>query len=357
MIVDDPDKTNGNYKTNVEILTEAEKNFAKAEAILGAISVNATYNEILGKIIPDFFQVGKGGILTPPMWIRNINTMRARNLVANKRVSAMTPADWSQVLTYTNNGINLTDLVFTGRSNERGDILTAQGTLSAKATGDPASAATFKISERLIQEFQSGDKRQANNFSLASSAWIGNTDRGNIFNTRWQLLDGGNGIAGTIVYSNQVAGANELYMAGTYEENALLKAEANIYLGGAGIETGLGIIDNIRNYQGAGIAAVAGTSKTQAQAIQQLRSERRVALLFRSVAFYDARRYGVLDPVSAGGGKTGAFVLSKTGNNPPVLNTNAVIDYQFLDYWDVPDNELVYNQPAAGSADVKNPKQ
>ena len=83
-----------------------------------------------------------------------------------------------------------------------------------------------------------------------------------------------------------------------------------------------------------------------------MRRERRCALPFIGLSFYDARRFGFIDPVSAGGGRSGCVVISKTG----VLNTNAKIDYRFLDYWDVPDNELAINPPAATSTAVKNPK-
>ena len=59
------------------------------------------------------------------------------------------------------------------------------------------------------------------------------------------------------------------------------------------------------------------------------------------------------EPVASGGGRTGCVVVSNAG----VVNTNATIDYGYLDYWDVPDNELAYNPPAAGSVETKNPKQ
>lgn len=75
-------------------------------------------------------------------------------------------------------------------------------------------------------------------------------------------------------------------------------------------------------------------------------------LPFRGLSFYDARRWGVINPIAQGGGRTGAVVVDGQGE----LNTNATIEYNFLDYWDVPDNELVYNLPVAGSAPVKNPK-
>jgi hypothetical protein len=75
-------------------------------------------------------------------------------------------------------------------------------------------------------------------------------------------------------------------------------------------------------------------------------------LLFRNVALYDYRRWGYLDDISAGGGRTNAVVVSSTG----VVNTKATINYNFLDYWDVPDDELSLNPPVTGSAPVQNPK-
>jgi len=38
-----------------------------------------------------------------------------------------------------------------------------------------------------------------------------------------------------------------------------------------------------------------------------------------------------------------------------VVYPNATINYNFMDYWDVPADETVKNPPAAGSAAVKNP--
>jgi hypothetical protein len=349
VIVDDPDKTNSDYKSHDQILAEAEKNFAAAEALLNGLSQNDAYNDIMGKVIPDFAQVGKGGVLSPAMWVRNINTYRARNVLANKKVSAMTASDWDAILTYTSNGITAADKVFTLRSNANADIISPlAGTVAAKATGNP-STGTYKISERLMQSFQAGDKRKANNFDLLATPWIGNVDRGNSFNTRWAMVDGGHGMPGVITYSSTDAGESELYMAGSYEENQLMKAEANIYKNN--IPAALTLIDEVRAYQGAGLTPLTGNTLTQAEAVKQLRSERRVALLWRNVAFIDARRYGIIDPLASGGGLTGTVVVDRNG----VVNTNATIDYTFMDYWHVPDNELVYNPPSAGSAPVLNP--
>jgi hypothetical protein len=70
------------------------------------------------------------------------------------------------------------------------------------------------------------------------------------------------------------------------------------------------------------------------------------------MSFYDARRWGVINDVSAGGGVSNVTVVDKDGN----VNTKATINFNYLDYWDVPDNELVYNPPSDGSAPTKNPK-
>jgi len=351
LVVNDPLTTNSDYKSSAEILAEAENAFAQATTILNSLTANATYTEVMSKIIPDFNQVGHGGVPTPAEWIRNINTYRARNILANKKVSAMVAADWDQIIALTTNGIKASDVVFTCRSNANGDILSPQsGTVASKSTGDPTAGATYKISERLIQAYQPGDRRLTNNFTQLSSPWLGNADRGNIFNTRWELVDGGNGVAGTITYSDRTPGGEELYMAGSFEENELMRAEAMIYKGD--IAGALPLIDAVRIREGAGLAALTGQTLTQAQAITQLRSERRVGLLFRNVAFYDARRYGVIDPITSGGGITGAKVIDNTG----ALNSNATINYNFLDYWHVPDNELAYNAPSDNSAPVVNPK-
>lgn len=340
--------TNGTYVTKEALITEANANFDKAAGLLNGIKATDVYSSVLGQVIPTFNQTGKGNVPQPAEWLRNINTMKARNLLVNTRVKDMTAAQWQQVQTLTQNGIGSTDNVFTGRSNTNGDFLSSTaGTVSAKATGDPQGGATYKISERLIQDFKPGDARLTTNFAQKANPWIGNNDRGNSFNTRWQLLDRGAGNTnGVITLASRTAGVYELYLAGSYEENELMKAEANIYTGNT--ETGLKSIDAVRAAQGAGLAAVAGKGLTQAQALEELRRERRVGLMFRGLSFYDARRWGVLE-----NGRTNAVVVDKTGK----VNTKATINYNFLDYWDVPDNELKYNPPAGGSAATTNPKK
>ena len=342
--------TNGNYVTNEAIITESNRVLDLATTALTAATNTAAYNEILGKLIPAFCQVGKGGILTADMWKRNINTLKARNILVNTPVATMTPAQWTAILTLSNNGVLAADKVFTGRSNAAGDFLSpTSGTVASKVQNALAGGNTYKLSERLVQDFKTGDKRFTNNIAQTVT-WIGNGDRGHVFNTRYRLINKGTGLAGVKVYTNTDPGGEELYLASSYEENELMKAEALIY--SSSIDPGLASIDAVRTSQGAGLAAVSGTGLTLVQAKEELRRERRVALPFIGLSFYDARRWGVINPIAQGGGRTGAVVVTGSG----VVNTNVTIEYRFLDYWDVPDNELVYNPPAAGSAPIKNPK-
>ncbi len=354
IINDNPSGTNGNYVTKEKIIEEATVNFDKCVTALNAATNAGDYQTVLGKIIPDFFQVGLGKVPLVAEWKRNINSLKARNILVNTPTATMSAAQWTAINTLTSDGIKLGDNVFTGRSNTSADFMSPSfGNTAALSVG---SEPGYRISERLINDFKAGDKRLTNNFVKKLSPWVGNTDRGNVFNTSWDLLDGGNGMSGVAVFGTRAIGEYELYIACSYEENQLMLAESKIY--GGDINGGLALIDGVRSYQGAGLPAVSGTGLTLGQAKEELRKERRVSLVFRALSFYDARRWGVINDVSAGGGRTGVTVLSPTGpNGSIVVNTNATINYNYLDYWDVPDNELVYNPPAPGSAAVKNPKQ
>lgn len=337
LINDKSGSTNGNYIVKEKIIDEATKNFDLAATALTALGAGGTdYTAVMNGLIPDFNRVGKGQVPTPEQWKRNINTMKARNILVNTATKTMTAAQWAQILTLTNDGIKVADNVFTGRSNDNGDFINRlSGNIAAKTFGP--TGGTYKISERLIQDFPAGDKRLDNNFTKSASAILFNQDRGNSFNTRWTIADGGKGLAGVVVLNNRAVGAYELYLAGTYEENELMKAEANIYTGN--IAAGLTSIDAVRTFQGAGLAALSGLSKDAA--LEELRKERRVGMAFRGLSFYDARRMGVITD-----GRKGAVVVDKAGK----VSTNATINYNFVPYWDVPDNELAYNPAAAGSA-------
>lgn len=337
--------TNGNYVTKEAIIAESNSNFDKAATALTAATSATDYATTLGNLIPSFLQKGRGGVLTIAMWLRNINTMKARNIVVNTTKAAMTAQQWASVLTLVNNGVTATDLIFTARTDQNGDFLGT--TIADKIQSTGAATGAYKLSERWVQEFRAGDKRKDNNVRALTAVGIFNTDRGNVFNTRYTLANGGTGLGGVVIWANTtVAGANEITLASTYEENELMKAEALIQTGS--IDLGVQSIDKVRAYQGAGLTAI-GAGLTQVAAYEELRRERRIALAFKGLSFYDARRWEIIAPDKS---RTGCTVLSSTG----AVSTNATIVYGYLDYWDVPDNELAYNPAAAGAAAIKNPK-
>jgi hypothetical protein len=135
-----------------------------------------------------------------------------------------------------------------------------------------------------------------------------------------------------------------------------MKAEALIRANN--IEQGLQLIDKVRDYQNAGLAHVAGTGLNAAQAYEELRKERRIALFLWGTAWYDARRWGINEPAAQGGGRAGAIVvLPGDLLVPPQTAPAAVpafIDYSYMDYWDVPQNEIDFNAPSTTSARIKN---
>ena len=334
---------NNKYVDRNAIIAEAAKNLNLASTALSAVTNQGDYSTVLSSLIPAFLQQGHGGVLTTTEWKHSINTLKARNILVNKKVSDMTTTDWNAILTLTTDGVQNGESVFTARTTPtNGFLAVTNGSVAAQTTG----SSTFSISERFIQEYKAGDKRLTNNFTKRTKL---NSTGGFTFSTRYRLSNGGNGLPGVIVYSDRTAGNYELYISSNYEENALMMAEALINTGN--VEQGLALVDAIRTYQGAGLSPVAGTGLSVAQAEEELRRERRVSLVFRGVSFYDYRRFGFIYDISKGGGRTNAVVLTSTGQ----LNTKATINYNFLDYFDVPADETDLNPPAAGSAPVVNP--
>jgi hypothetical protein len=354
LIIDEVGATNSNYVLHDAIIAKSDEYYKLASTTIDGISGEADYTDILGQLIPEFTQIGNGGIPTKAMWKRNINTMLARNILVNKlapfvkgnpnaviaksSTTAMTPADWNSVLTLATAGIQKGDIVFTGRSTSSNSFFTATGGTAASLSTGVNTSTTFKVQERFIQNFDAGDKRLTNNYNT------GTTYRNNFsYTTRYSQIDGGKGEAGVFVYGNRNVGEYELIIAGSYEENALMLAEANIRLGN--IEAGLGYIDAVRTYMGAGIAAVAGKGLSLAGALTELVRERRVSLVYRGLSFYDNRRWGWTYDIANGGGSYGNTVVTTAG----VVNKNVTINYNFLDYWDVPADESVLNPSTAAA--------
>lgn len=352
LVVDEPGKTNGDFVTHDAMITEANKVLDEASTVLSGITANDDYNTLYQKITASYNN--PGDVITPDMWIRIINTIKARNLMVNKKTAEMTAADWNEIATLSQNGIKETDFVFEQGQTSDGNNDVSGAFFHPYTFHGTATEFTF-VSERLIQEYKTGDARLAANFTLvplADRAYPPNIrSRGLQFGTRWtvnNIEDGGKFATNT----NQ----GLLAIAGSYEENALMTAEA--YINTNKVEEGLAIVDAIRDYQGAAIAHVAGTGLTLAQAKEELRRERRVALYLRGTAFYDARRWGVTKPVAQGGGRTDGMVylpasLIGGGATTPDIRP-CVMDYSYIDYFDVPLNELDFNAPSSIAAPVKN---
>ncbi len=371
--------TNNNYVLHDVVINQSSKYFLKADSVLQTIKNTADYNTILTEVIPVPFQTGHGKAPTIADFRATIQTLLARNILVNKlapvgpvwgnpdlnhsitksSTTTMTTADWTQVLAYANAGLGKASNCFAGHSAAANTVFTTTGgTVSANTAGSNKTT-IFRISERLMQNFHSGDivgtdNRLQNFTQMYLQDTIANIYTNVNFGTRWSLYRFSGTSApenplpmGTYQYASWDDGVYEAYIAGSYEENELMKAEANIRLGNT--EAGLISIDAVRAYQGAGLAAVAGKGLTPSQAMAELTMERQVALLFRGLAFYDARRWGWTYDASIGGGLSGVNFLKGS-----TLLT-ATQNYNFLDYWDVPADESVLNPPSSSSAAVQNP--
>lgn len=349
------------YVGQAAIIAESNKNLNLALTTLKGISNQGDYTAIMTQLIPLQCQVGLGAVPTSAQFVKTVNTMLARNIVLNKlspfvngnpaatisksSIPAMSASDWQAVITLCNSGIQKGDNVFTGRTTDNNSFFSPNGGSVAGMCAFSNQSTTYKVSERLVQSFKTGDKRLAN-FSTSNGTFFGDA---NTNTTRYTLVDFVlSNLTGFQTLGTRSSGKLEIYIGPTYEENQLMLAEANIRTGN--IAAGLLLIDGVRNAQGAGVAALAGTSLTLAQALDELTKERYAALAFRGLSFFDARRWGWTYSTANGGGRYGATLIFNK-----VVYTNAKINYNFMDYWDVPGDEIEKNPPAAGSSVVKNP--
>jgi len=362
VIVDEVFGSSSDYLSHTDILAAGDAQFDQAASLLPG-SVNGDYTNVLGNLIPAHCQVGKGGVLSPDEWKATINTMKARNILLNHlspfvngnpaatisgaSISPMSAGDWATVKSLTDAGIGANSLVFTGRTVETNSFFSATGgSVAAYVTGKNTVTGE-KVSERLIQNFDPADMRLTTNFNAA-------TDFTNAysFSTRWSLDDGGERWPnGVYAYGSRNIGEYELFISGSYEENALMNAEARIQTGD--IDGGIAIINAVRTSMGAGLPDLAN-GLTLAQALDALVKERRVALAFRGLSFFDLRRWGWTYDIAKGGGAyKQVFVYS--GASGLDINTNATVSYNYMDYWDVPGDETELNPAASGAEFIKNP--
>jgi hypothetical protein len=355
LIDDSPDSTNHGlssnvYLANTSILADANANFNTALALFNSITEDADYDATFEAIVPTFNQNTK--IITPAMFARQIHTFEARNYLANHKVASMGASDWNTILNEADSGLVAGDYTLEwGMTPSDVNDLSSGGFHPFEMVNVPT--ALSYVSERLIQDFQPGDARFTKNFSLYPGGSVVNVrSRGIQFGTRYipTYIENGGSFA-----TNEQMGYCPI--APTYEENALMIAEADIYLGN--ISQGDALIDQVRTYQNAGLPPAASHGLTPDSALAQLHSERRIGLYDRGVAWYDARRWGVTAPASSGGGRANANVLVPGsligGGSTPATILPCFINYDFVDYWDVPANELAFNPAAAGSAPIANP--
>lgn len=360
-LVEDKSNTLVNQFVNqAAVITESNKQLNLASTTLTAISNQGDYGTMIAELIPMQCQVGLGLPPSSAQWIRTINTMLARNIVLNKlapfvngnpsatitksTIPVMATADWQAVIALCNKGIQQGDYVFTGRTSATNSFFsTTAGSVAGMLTASN-QITTYKLSERLVQQFKTGDKRLAN-FTTSSGTFYGDATTNS---TRYSLVDGVTaGLSGIPILGSRTTGGLEIYIGPTFDENQLMLAEANIRTGN--IAAGLIFIDKVRAYQGANVATVGSLTLTLSQALNELTMERSAALALRGLSFYDARRWGWTYSTANGGGRYGCTLIF----NAKVYN-NATINYNFMDYWDVDQDELDKNTPSADSAPVKN---
>lgn len=336
ILTDEAGTSNDVFVENTEVISRANVYADLAIAEFGKITNTSVYESLMKGAIVDFMRIE--GVPTVDEMIKDLNSLKARNLLVNSKVQDMTTSDWNQILTLTENGLQQNDNYLKWRtSDENSGFATAWNPYRIMV-------GWHFVSPRLIQDFRAGDQRFTRNFVLKPV--VANTaGRGIQYGGNYNFVSVESGGE----YGTTMAGLTSLPVATSWEENLLMRAEALIMTDQ--VDEGLMLIDLVRDAQNSGLAAIANTGLDKDQAYEELRSERRIGLLLRGLPFYDARRWGVTDPVSMGGGRTGCHVFDSSGN----LNTNATFDYNYLNYWGVPENELDFNPPSVNSANV-NPK-
>jgi hypothetical protein len=348
IITNDPGHTNDAFVDRAAIMAEANKTLVECETTLNAITVNDDYNEVMTAIVASFDD--NQHIVSPDSWKRQIHTLQARNLLVNQKVKNMTGPDWQAVLDIANTGIQQSDRIFLFGMDPSGTNDVSLGGYHPYAWVSEVVQYEF-VSERLIQDFKPGDNRFTGKFAQFDVPKVNERGRGLQFGTRWNpvyIEDGG----------KYATAANQGFVPWvcSYEENELMKAEALIHLNQ--LDAGLALIDGVRTFQNSGLANVSGTGLNLTQAIEELRKERRIGLYLWGTAFYDARRWGVTEPASQGGGRSNAIVMVPGDLLVPAqanaAPTPCFMEYNYLDYWDVPQNELDFNTPGPGSVPVKN---
>src|SRR5205085_9388693 len=110
VITNEPSQINDNFIDHTQIIAEATKVLDDCTTTLNGISENADYDDVMTAIVASFND--NRHIVSPDMWKRQINSLKARNLLVNKKVKDMNATDWNDVLTLANDGIQAGDNIF-----------------------------------------------------------------------------------------------------------------------------------------------------------------------------------------------------------------------------------------------------
>ena len=331
LIVNQPGEVSNDYVDQSLIIQEANQILDELIAVLNSVSNSGSFNSTLSTNYT--LGILSGNSPNLDSFKKLAYSMKARNILVNKKANEMTSSDWQNVLDIAENGLQIGDNSNTFIMKEESTFLDDAWIVGLTVYG------WYFPSPRLIQDFRPGDARLERDYN-ETSAQVNIRGRGLNFGTQWTYETIENGGSFSTIEDN----LGTMYYSPTYEENELMLAEAKIRLGR--IDEGLSHLDNVRSYQGANLAPTSGTGLTQDQAIEELRSERRIALTFRGVAFYDARRWGV-----SSGSRENSWILSLNDEGTSVIfNTNATINYNYLDYWPVTAFETDFNPiPTTGT--------
>ncbi|TXD54299.1 MULTISPECIES: hypothetical protein [unclassified Polaribacter] len=171
-------------------MEEAKGNLELAKTELQDI-LSGDISDLTGKIIPSnlnpsaFRGNTSSASLTKDAWIRNINTLLARNILVNKKISDMTAADWAAITTLTNNSLPASDYVFVmeldGNNNNNNEVSTTVNAI--------LSIGWHFLSERLVQDFKASDARFIDNVVLLGSPPLNRSGRGVQYGTRYGLIN------------------------------------------------------------------------------------------------------------------------------------------------------------------------
>lgn len=314
LIVDTPGQTNENFVDNSELIEESNRLFDLA--LSGAENFDAISNTVTPGIFPTN--------MTSTSYRQAINTLKARNILLSKRRPDVTNQEWQEILTLTQNGLESNDGTMLIDSDETTFLSAVTGRWRL------ATNVWHRVSPRVIQVMFENDDNRIDFFQFADAGgFFDNNTITQHVNAPWITIDGS-------PYASTTPGTPQYFVSA--EENMLMQAEAQLALGDPAAAGAL--IDAARSMQDAGLPSVGNAT------LEDIQKERKVGLFMRGLAFYDARRFGIIDSKAEGGGLTDVWVYQvddATGAARNNLDEEADIFFNFVDYFPIPDVETDFN--------------